>query len=1077
MNRFTSTVAVLANLAASLTFAADWPTYRADAARSGVTSDVLGPALQRQWTYRCTHAPRPAWPTSDRIHYDFACQPIIAGGAVVFGSSADDQVVALDVATGRVRWRFFCQGPVRFAPAAWRDRVFVSSDDGYLYALALADGRLLWKHHGAPDGRLLLGNERMISRWPARGGPVVVDGTVYYALGIWPSDGVFIHAIDAESGRVRWTNSKIGALVMPQPHGGASAASGVPPQGYLLADADRLFLPTGRAVPAALRRSDGELLYYHLEANHSIGGARALLAGPFLANGGCLFDAADGRLAARCGRGVLSALPDGMIQSNGASMVHYRFADLESVDRKGKPVRYRGLKKEAEVVLRRDPYDTPQMAEALAAYPVFKDMFAMRPRFRQADDSVLKQSNLEVQLNQRRPELRQMGVRTEPLLPTTYERELELITAGNDAVCGGQGEVDIVDLASHRVRWRQPVEGTALGLAVSEGRLIVSTTLGRVYCFGSGPAADKVETEETSSLADVASGAAVDYGAAAEEILRETGITEGLCLDLGCGSGQLAVELARRSRLTVCGLCEDPAEVDAARKRLHATGLYGVRLSVQQGAPLQPPYPNYCADLVVSSRSLDSETRISEPSAVKSLLHPYRGKAALGKRGQLRIVTATSPEGAGQWTHQNASPANTLCSQDTLVQGRLQALWFRDVDFEIPDRHAQGPTPLVNRGHLVVEGVDGLCCVDAYNGRLLWTYRIEGILRDWDGSHHDVGVPERGNNFCLSDDSVYVAEGARCLRLDLHTGRLLGEFATPVAKDDKNRNWGYVAWHDGLLYGSVLNDGHFTSARYRDVRLRTESVQLFALDAKTGELRWRYQPRESIRNNAIAIADGRVYLIDRVLALADRTAKPEPGRKIRLLKPGEQPGGTLLALEAKTGRTLWQSDDDIFGTQLAVSAKHGLLLMYYQSMRFNFFRLPSEIGGRMAAFDVRNGKRRWDKAAKPGTRPVIVGDTLYAEGGAWNVLTGEEVPFQFKRTHGCGQIASSSQLLVFRSATLAYLDLKCDPAIQNFGGMRPGCWINAIPAGGLVLVPDGSAKCLCSYQTRAWLALQPSQDD
>jgi len=377
----------------------------------------------------------------------------------------------------------------------------------------------------------------------------------------------------------------------------------------------------------------------------------------------------------------------------------------------------------------------------------------------------------------------------------------------------------------------------------------------------------------------------------------------------------------------------------------------------------------------------------------------------------------------------------------------------------------------------VVEGVDGLCCVDAYNGRLLWTYRIEGILRDWDGSHHDVGVPERGNNFCLSDDSVYVAEGARCLRLDLHTGRLLGEFATPVAEDDKNRNWGYVAWHDGLLYGSVLNDGHFTSARYRDTRLRTESVQFFAMDAKTGELRWRYQPRDSIRNNAIAIAEGRVYLVDRVLALADRTAKPEPGRKIQLLRPGEQPGGTLLAIEAKTGRTLWQSDDDIFGTQLAVSVKHGLLLMYYQSMRFNFFRLPSEIGGRMAAFDVRTGKRRWDKTAKPGTRPVIVGDTLYAEGGAWNVLTGEEVPFQFKRTHGCGQIASSSQLLVFRSATLAYLDLKCDPAIQNFGGMRPGCWINAIPAGGLVLVPDGSAKCLCSYQTRAWLALQPSQED
>ena len=42
----------------------------------------------------------------------------------------------------------------------------------------------------------------MISRWPARGGPVVRDGTVYFAASIWPFMGTFIYALDAETGSV-----------------------------------------------------------------------------------------------------------------------------------------------------------------------------------------------------------------------------------------------------------------------------------------------------------------------------------------------------------------------------------------------------------------------------------------------------------------------------------------------------------------------------------------------------------------------------------------------------------------------------------------------------------------------------------------------------------------------------------------------------------------------------------------------------------------------------------------------------------------------------------------------------------
>ena len=37
---------------------------------------------------------------------------------------------------------------------------------------------------------------------------------------------------------------------------------------------------------------------------------------------------------------------------------------------------------------------------------------------------------------------------------------------------------------------------------------------------------------------------------------------------------------------------------------------------------------------------------------------------------------------------------------------------------------------------------------------------------------------------------------------------------------------------------------------------------------------------------------------------------------------GQQPGGVLMAFDARTGSTLWRNDEDIFGTRLAVSELH-----------------------------------------------------------------------------------------------------------------------------------------------------------
>ena len=224
-SRRTVIVVVLSLLTLASAVAADWPAYRHDFARSGVTPETLTTPLHRQWTHKAAHKPMPAWPEPgrelNRVAFDYAFQTVVANGTVYFGSSADHKVYAIDLATGRERWSVFTEGPVRFAPTVEAGRVFVASDDGRAYCLSAADGALVWSFRGGPGPERMFGNERMISRWPLRSGLAVEDGIVYLSVGIWPSEGVYVFALRAHDGSVLWENDTSGTLYVRQPHPGS----------------------------------------------------------------------------------------------------------------------------------------------------------------------------------------------------------------------------------------------------------------------------------------------------------------------------------------------------------------------------------------------------------------------------------------------------------------------------------------------------------------------------------------------------------------------------------------------------------------------------------------------------------------------------------------------------------------------------------------------------------------------------------------------------------------------------------------------------------------------------------------
>ncbi|MDE0938849.1 MAG: hypothetical protein OSA43_02720, partial [Pirellulales bacterium] len=110
--------------------------------------------------------------------------------------------------------------------------------------------------------------------------------------------------------------------------------------------------------------------------------------------------------------------------------------------------------------------------------------------------------------------------------------------------------------------------------------------------------------------------------------------------------------------------------------------------------------------------------------------------------------------------------------------------------------------------------------------------------------------------------------------------------------------------------------------------------------------------------------------------------------------------------------------------------------------------------------------------------PVIVEDRLYVEPFAYDLNTGKrQYDWGWQRGHrgGCGTIAASNAAFFFRDRYAAMFDLESKQHSQVTQISRPGCWINMLPAGGLLLIPEASSGCTCHFAVQASMAFRPTK--
>lgn len=1050
--------------------AGDWPMWRYDAGRTAASPETLPDNLQLLWTREGT--PRvQAWDDPlnlDLMPYDRLFEPIVMDGRMFVGHSDSDKLSVIDVNTGKELWSVYTDAPVRLPPAGWNGAVYFTSDDGRLYCVDAETGATRWQFAGAPGPRKVVGNMRLISAWPARGGVVIRDGKVYFASSIWPFMGVFIYSLDAETGRVEWVNDSAGSTFIKQPHSAPSFA-GVGPQGALVATKEDLIVPGGRSVPAVFNRRTGELRYFELNAGGKTSG------GSFVAANDSVF-----YVHTRM-KGVREFnLPEGE----------------KTAFQPNEPVLHGNMVYSAETTKEGSPVVRAYNAERAVVWEVAADgrgdLILAGDKLYAAGPDGLSAVALPAADSSDNPTIVWSTKTTWPVerLLAANEKLFAVTLDGHILAFGDSSSAEPTETTSHVAVTQQPLQVEDEQSQRAKQLLAVGDTQGFSLWFG---AANEKVIDVIATQSRFVQLAVVDQDVERVATLRRRLDAAGLLGRVTAHQGSVISFDASPylSHMIFVGsdlaptLASDPASLAKAYESVRPYG--GVLQLLAAGDDRQK-----IADQITAAGLEQAEVVLTDHSVV------------------VRRVGALP--GSADWTHLHGDIGNTRKSNDSRVRLPLGVLWFGgSSNMDVLPRHGHGPPQQVVDGRLFIQGINKLSARDVYTGRVLWmrdfkdlgTYDVyyDETYKDTplDPAYNQVHIPganARGTNYVVTSDRIYILEGAACLVLDPATGETLQTIELPQDDPQNPQEWSYIGVYKDVLIGGLGfakyrnrlglsfeeedekvqgNKAGFGSKSFD----RAGSMALVGFDRITGKQLWKADARHSFWNNAIVAGRGNVYCLDRNPRIVEE----------KLARRGIPAPKTyrLLALNAHTGETEWQVENGIFGTWLGYSEQRDLLL---QAGAAASDRLVGETDQGMTVYKGTNGSEVWSKPELKYSGPCILHNDLiitnansYNESaGAFylssgephmitNPLTGEESPWKISRAYGCNTILASENMLTFRSGAAGFYDLKTHAGTGNFGGFKSGCTGNLIAAGGVLNAPDYTRTCSCSYQNQTSLAL------
>ncbi len=342
--------------------------------------------------------------------------------------------------------------------------------------------------------------------------------------------------------------------------------------------------------------------------------------------------------------------------------------------------------------------------------------------------------------------------------------------------------------------------------------------------------------------------------------LESLGIHGGLCVQLGAKDTTLAGQLATSGQYLLQVLDPDEAVVEQARKRLQATGLYGLISVDQMPGEGKLPYTENLVNFVFVvpqpsiKVSLEELHRVLCPGGVlvigggrtneeelAATGFSGMGKVDMGLEG-LWVALKPRPREMDEWTHARHSAAGNPVSNDTQVAPPRRVRWIAGAESEV-------------RGMVTASGRNfyaGVLARDSFNGLRLW--------------HRDLAAPE-SEHFVMKnlrsaapvagDDRLFVVEGKKLIALDARSGEAVQEYPAAgkpkevlfdrgtliVTTNDSIRalyaSSGDVRWQVSLSSPHEVVAGDNTVALLHGEARRNEPIKAVVIERETGQVRWK----------------------------------------------------------------------------------------------------------------------------------------------------------------------------------------------------------------------------------------------
>lgn len=569
------------------------------------------------------------------------------------------------------------------------------------------------------------------------------------------------------------------------------------------------------------------------------------------------------------------------------------------------------------------------------------------------------------------------------------------------------------------------------------------------------------------------------YKSEARGIIKDSNITGGLVIHLGCGSGELTGALHLNDSYLVQGLETDTSAVSKARGYIQSKKLYG-KVSIRQFNGKDLPYIDNLVNLIIVEPKVD----VNIEECMRALCP--KGVVLFRENGEWEKLVKPLPEDIDEWTHSGYDASGNPVSKDRQVGPPKHLQWTAGPKWT---RHHEAmssfPAMVSAQGRIFYILDEGprvslflpsdwkLVARDAFNGKILWKKKFYSwVSRLYP---YKSGPTQMKRKLVTANNRVFVSPGLKenVHILEASTGKTLRVLQDSSACEE-------ILFHDGILYLMTNDKPTLYEGEHRFSLENAWSGQkkwIKAVDPETGEELWKKET--PIAPMSFVVNERGVYFHD---------------------------GQYIFCLDLKSGREIWKSEHILLDNVISTGVTPTMVVYKDVIMFFGGDDQSGYRGGSghyvsknlrtFYALSSKTGELLWWYRVKPNTngfeapKDILVLDDLVWLGeifggrasGKWigrDLKTGEikrefALPWDIYWFHQRCYSSRATERYILPSRTGIEFVNPIDGYISYNHWIRGVCLYGIMPANGLVYAPCHPCACYMESLLHGFNAMAPA---